>query len=393
VQPAPQPAAHSTARQPGVPICPGCGIIAPGQATGCEVCKKPFAHPRVVSPGAADGSYWVAVRCSFQCRSCSFLSPLDSLDLDGSVECGQCGMQQRFDVGAWTEALAFAHGVGDLAHPPPEGRHPHPWIWIGGDNPHLRIGYTEAFGEHRQSSTTVENGVHVHRSLFLQASPGHPVCRRCDRPLAMTIEPAGRAVTRCDGCGETATYALPPESTRYAEALCALVCQEHRVDRKQARLETVAGGPIALRCPECGGALPATRDRVVQCAYCKTASLIPARARLRDAGTTLQPEIWWLAFRGPSAERHRVEHPPAWTKEGEAKAEEGSQPGEDQAKQKSANLIARLRGEKDSPLELAPQRPGVHASQLLLSWLLPLLALAIGFAITLLAGLNVGLLR
>jgi hypothetical protein len=121
------------------------------------------------------------------------------------------------------------------------------------------------------------------------------------------------------------------------------------------------------------------------------ASLIPARARLRDAGATLEPEIWWLAFRGPSAARHGVEHPPAWAPEAEAKAEEGAQSGAGRAKGKSAELVAKLRGEKESPLELAPKRPGVHASQVLLSWLLPLLALAIGFGITLAAGLNAGL--
>ena len=104
-----------------LPICDRCGVIAPSQDGNCELCQQGFGHPRPTAPSSADGSYWVAVRCSFQCRSCHFLSPLDSLDIDGSVECAQCGMPQRFDVKAWHEALAFAHEVGDLGFPAPRG--------------------------------------------------------------------------------------------------------------------------------------------------------------------------------------------------------------------------------------------------------------------------------
>jgi transcription elongation factor Elf1 len=34
----------------------------------------------------------------FQCRGCGLRSTLDSLYLDGAIECSRCGMSQVFDV-------------------------------------------------------------------------------------------------------------------------------------------------------------------------------------------------------------------------------------------------------------------------------------------------------
>ena len=111
---------------------------------------------------------WVAVRCSFVCNQCRFPAPLDALDADGAVDCGSCGLHQRFEVEAWREALDFAHAVGDLAGPAPEGRHPHPTLWIGSENPHARVGDTQTFD--RRSGISA-NG------LAIEVAPGHPVCR------------------------------------------------------------------------------------------------------------------------------------------------------------------------------------------------------------------------
>ena len=369
-QPAP-----SAARQPGPPLCASCGVIALSEHSQCSLCKTPYGHPRTEAPTTTDGTFWVAVRCSFQCRSCSFLSPLDELDIDGSVECGQCGMHQRFDVSAWNEALAFAHEVGDLAFPPPEGRHPHPAIWIGEDNPHTAVGYTEQFAELRQSSTYVDQGVTHHRSLFIQATPGHPVCPKCAVPLQVTIG-QGQTTTHCPQCNQTSQYAMPTDAHAYSKTLAAVVASNHCVDQKRARLEAVAGGPVALKCPECGASLRATRERVVQCEFCGASALIPTQARVRDANTQVVPEIWWMAFSGPSAKRRILEWPTLEDDEDDKSAEaEGDE------------KVKKLLAKKKKTLDLAPEKPGRHLSQLALSWLLPLAALAIGFAITLLLGL------
>jgi hypothetical protein len=352
-------------RLPKMPICPGCGVIAPAQKGACPVCGEAFAHPRV-AVHQAKSQVWVALRCSFQCRSCQFLSPLDELDIDGSVECAQCGQAQRFDVEAWRGALAFAHGVGDLAFPQPEGRNPHPGIWIGADNPHLAVGSTEVFDELRQSSVLVEDAMTIHRSLFVEAAPGHPVCAGCREPLQLRLEQEGVA-SRCPKCQGEGRFTLPAGADRYCASLAGVVAEAHRTDQRRARMETTADGPISLKCPDCSGPLPATRDRVVTCGHCGVASLIPVQARVRDAGSVLAPDVWWVAFVGVSERRAEVEVP--------ALAEKPD------PKTKADKIKAEL-----TDLELADEQPGPFWPQRLLDLALPAAALVVAIILWLLFG-------
>src|ERR1700683_4713243 len=87
-------------------VCASCGVVAPQSGTVCKSCSAPIV--RLTPPSASGGTYWVAAKCSFQCRSCSFAAPLDHLDVDGTVECMHCGTRQRFNVEGWREGLAFA---------------------------------------------------------------------------------------------------------------------------------------------------------------------------------------------------------------------------------------------------------------------------------------------
>lgn len=343
------------------PICPRCGVVAPSQLSACPLCSQAYPYPRELSP-ASDELTWVAVRSSFQCRSCHFLSPLDELDVDGTVECTHCAVHQRFDVGAWPEALAFAHGVGDLAFPPPEGRHPSPHVWVGNDNPHIRIGYTEVFGEHRQSSMAIHQGLTVHRSLFIQASPGYPVCNKCGGALRITIK-GDRTNGRCDACGEQASYKLPAGATSHCEALAGVVALDHRMDKPLAKLST-HGGTHTLDCGQCGGDLPITPERVVACRYCDATNLVPARARAREVGRDIVPEIWWLAFRGPSPARRALESPPS-----------------------AGGAMTRYAG-GETHLELAAKKKSLNVKQLVLSVMLPSLALVAGYVIMQMLGLH-----
>lgn len=366
----------SADQQPGVPLCPRCGIVAPSEERHCEVCAIQLARPAPVAPSSIDGSYWVAVRCSFQCRSCQFLSPLDELDLDGRVECGQCNMPQRFDVSAWADALHFAHEVGDLAYPPPEGRHPHPQIWIGSDNPHIRIGYTQAFGEHRQSGTRTENDEVVYRSLFIQAAPGHPVCSQCAVALECALDAWGNVSTRCPHCQSASQYKLPAPTKNLCDTVMAAVCDAHGVGRKQVKLETSAG-VVALRCPECGSGLPGSREALITCHYCGVTALLPSRARTRDVGQPQEPAIWWLAFRGPSTKRHALEWQP------DLAADDGTDSAPEPDGQSNLKAMLKKKLSKDqSSLELAPKRQGIHLQQWGLRLGLPALALAIGYVIS-----------
>src|SRR5258706_13324357 len=112
--------------------------------------------PRVDASG-----YWVAVRCSFQCQSCCFEAPLDSLDVDGSVECAYCGLRQRFEPRTWSEALDFAQAVGDLAGPEPEGHYADPGVWIAPDIPFRDVGETLTFSEYREAGIEISDGMTV----------------------------------------------------------------------------------------------------------------------------------------------------------------------------------------------------------------------------------------
>lgn len=350
-----------------MPLCPSCGVIGASQAEACPHCGTTYPRPVARIPRPSRHA-WVAVRCSFQCRSCHFLSPLDEFDVDGSVECAQCGQSQRFDVEAWHDALEHAHAVGDLAFPQPQGRYLHPDVWI--EPPFPAIGQTEVFAEHRQSGTETRDGVTIERSLFIEAGPGHPVCRACERAMDVDIDPGGETRARCSDCGTSTNYVLPPGGDRFTTALVGIVGEAHRSDQRRARLETSAGGPIALKCPECAGALPDTRERVLTCTYCGTASLIPAQARTRDAGQVLQPDVWWVAFRGPSRRRDALESPPIPAKDPEAKAE--------------IKLFGPPR--PDTRLELGKELGGVYWLQTALDLGLPTVALVVAIVLAGLLG-------
>lgn len=344
---------------PPISICRSCGVVAPVRGSDCAVCKKPLAELRVQVPSPSPETFWVAVRCAFTCNSCKFLAPLDGLDADGAVECAHCGLRQRFDVPSWSPALEFAHAVGDLAGPLPEGRAPHPTLWIGSENPHAGIGESGTFAR-------TESGV-----LALDASPGHPVCRKCHVPLSVAVPAAGAAQTRCPQCGETATYAIPEETRKLAGGLLAVVADDHRNDRPRATATATQAGVTALKCPSCGAPLGLPdAGGIAHCTFCKAAAIVPARVRMRARNETPEPSVWWALFQGPSAKRQELLAPPA--EDGAAKAK---------------NLMAKLGGREDTPIGDAPgvydapEVPGVYLPQLAVTAIVGTAAAALGMVI------------
>ncbi|MFT3775709.1 MAG: hypothetical protein QM820_60960 [Minicystis sp.] len=283
---------------PAVWICRRCGVVAPSEGSACAVCKQTLAETRAQVPAQSLDTFWVAVRCAFTCNSCKFLAPLDNLDADGAVECAHCGLRQRFDVPSWTAALDFAHAVGDLAGPQPEGRNPHPTLWIGSENPYAEAGKTHAFER-------TESGV-----LAIDAAPGHPVCRRCHVPVAVTVTAPGAAETRCPTCGDTARYAIADDARKLSGALVAVIADEHRNDRLRAQAVATQAGVMALKCPSCGAPLGLPDSGgVATCTFCKAACIVPARVRTRARNETPEPDVWWILFQGASAKRRDLEAP------------------------------------------------------------------------------------
>lgn len=357
-----------------MPICPRCGIVAPVQRTSCSVCNQPFTEPRVRAPNPK-GPYWVAMRASFQCRSCAFLSPLDHIDVDGEVQCSECGLRQRFDVDAWLEGLAQAHAMGDLAGPAPEGRNPHPTIWIGGDNPFAEIGDAKTYASHKQSGMSASEGVPIPRSLIIDMAPGFPVCRRCAVPLQVGFRAADQPATQCPRCGETASYALPEAAKQRCGGLVAAIAEEHRTDRKAVRMEAAAGGVVALHCPDCGAPITQVGTDVVQCPFCRCVARIPVRAQARPTSGKREPVWFWLLFEGPSAMRRNLEQPPADTAEKLLKL----------AGPMAKNALKKVLGEVAKPgFELGEPVKGVHWAQVALTLGLPSLAVAIAIVVAIL---------
>lgn len=257
----------------------------------------------------AGGGYWVAVSCTFQCRSCGFAAPLDQLDIDGSVECAYCGLRQKFDPSTWTDALEFAHAVGDLSGPEPEGRQPDPGVWIGADNPYRDVGDTLTFSELRETGLHMVDGMTIPRSLQIKASPGFPVCQKCRVPVLLQVTGDGRVQTTCSTCSESGSYALPERARAFGEALVAVVAEEHRVDKRHATESAPNEASVsALTCPSCGAPLALHgSDRTIKCEFCGTFCRVPGRYLVRAGQDKIDPEVWWMLFTGRSAKRRELE--------------------------------------------------------------------------------------
>jgi hypothetical protein len=297
----------------------------------------------------------------FTCNSCRFLAPLDGLDVDGAVDCACCGLRQRFDVEAWREALDFAHAVGDLAGPSPEGRSPHPTLWIGSENPHAAVGDTQTF-ELRGISLS---------GVAVDAAPGHPVCRACHVPLSTMGTGPSKVATQCPRCGERAEYTIPDDARRFSKALLGAVAHDHRTDRPRARAAPTKEGVIALVCPSCGAPLTvAGSGRLQTCTFCKASCIVPSRSASPKGGDTPAPEVWWILFEGTSRKRGELLLP---TEEGGtavAAAINLLKPGSD-----SAPI-------GDAPgVYAAPEVKGIYWPQVALTLLLGSAAVAIGFGI------------
>jgi hypothetical protein len=286
---------------PALQICRRCGLIAPTGRSACALCGEPVAEARIAAPPPVDDGIWVAVRCTFTCNSCKFAAPLDALEADGAVECACCGLRQRFDVSAWPVALDFAHGVGDLAWPLPEGRHPHPTLWVGSENPYTKVGDTLAFASVEGISTS---------GVAVDATPGHPVCAACHVPLTTQVTGPGALTTQCPRCGDRATYAVGDEARALSGSLVAALAPEHRTDRPRARTMATQAGVVALTCPGCGAPLSlGSGGRLQVCAFCKVACIVPARSVPRRGQDTPKPEVWWILFHGASQKRRELEAP------------------------------------------------------------------------------------
>jgi hypothetical protein len=290
-------AEHAVAAPPAGPQgCRGCGVQIATSRTGCDVCATPYSEGHVPLPEAGD-TLWVAVRCRFQCRSCGHLSPLDQLDMDGSVTCLRCGLDQIFDVESWRDGLDHAMRAGVLA----------------GTGKFDALGKTRSSLEFVQSGFQLKDGIMTTRSLRVAAGPGHPLCGTCHEPLRVELDEAGEARSRCPTCGEGMRCVLPGPARRMCQPIRAVLAEELATDRREAKVEASAGanaGAIAITCPHCAAPLSVTgASSIVTCEYCHASSRIPSRTLFRLGHDHPTPKVWWLGFDRAAARQQVLPRP------------------------------------------------------------------------------------
>ncbi len=264
----------------GREICGQCGVAMPTRSPHCRVCGH---GERVIAPPPRFGAFWVGLSVVQECDSCGRPVSVTGAGADGT-SCGHCGGESPIGRGAWAGILRFAHDVGDLSGPDPEGeptRADHP---VGDANPYRTVGVT-ASSVTRRVPARGEAG-----RLDVLARPGAPLCRRCREPVAWVPKPRPAALTRCSGCGDEQVAGAPDALDHLAvKALATPAAPEPAGDESAA---------TPLKCPVCGASLPAVgTGGLVPCSYCRTASLVPPDPTL---GLEAVAPRWWLLFKGCS---------------------------------------------------------------------------------------------
>lgn len=289
------------------------------------------------------------------------------MDADGAAECAHCGLRQRFDAANWQPALEFAHSVGDLAGPNPEGRNPHPAIWIGSDNPYASLGETTAFQQHSEGE------------LSIDAAPGHPICTQCNEPLQIALAEPGACHTQCPRCGDRATYKLSDGARALYGGLLACVADDARSDRPKVRAQATSAG-ISLVCASCGAPMSIeNKNRIQTCRYCQASCIVPFRNLQRALHVAVEPSIWWLLLCGVSPKRNELQSPARI---------DSSDP------MKVAAFKLFKSGGRPPPIGdvpgvyEAPEVPGWNYLQMAFTVLLGLLALLLAFGVTRVIGLQ-----
>ena len=287
-------------------ICFSCGTIAPEQSKTCSRCNNTLQGNRGKPGQMPKGLNWARFDGHFLCRSCGFDIQINYLDTDGAILCTQCGIDQRFNWERWEGLLVHAHNVADLCGRAAPGNDTPIWEVMKnfeGDN--LRDIYGKVGKSHSLVSLSEAELFEGFKYEF-NASPGHPVCKKCNVPLDVKNMQGGLTVS-CPDCEEIQTYTLPQKASQY-ESLKGVVAPEHQSGLEMARQERQDGsGAIALTCPKCAGNIDqAAKEGFATCPYCGTSLFVPS-SLLKSNSTQQPPRPWWLLFEGPSVLRNKLE--------------------------------------------------------------------------------------
>jgi hypothetical protein len=283
-------------------ICSGCGVVLNRHDADCSVCSTPYASPPATIERA--DPYWVGVRVTVECRACGFEAPVNELVWDGSVLCGRCGIEQRFDPAWWNDLVADARAVGDLGGP-------RRIDLTGVRNDDLtRPTFIREISEIGRTRTFVRS-ISERRSnepeRAIEASPGCPLCWVCRKPLVIIAHESDRLTLSCSDCDARRHYRLPADARKLGGLVGALA-DAYDVDQLEVKLDE-DGTVVRLRCPACAAPLASDGelDTRLTCSYCKATCRISTRVRLRVGHEALEPGTWWLLISGSSDLRRSVE--------------------------------------------------------------------------------------
>lgn len=214
-------------------------------------------------------SAWVAIQCHFRCASCRQRSPLNHLDFDGDVECLRCGQTERFDLGQWVDALAFAARVSENQDQTTVETH---------------------------GSDAIRSHAIVKKTLVTRAHSGVPSCPGCDAPLGVERVQAGLLVAMCSACDWRGKFVLPRGVRQIEPRLAGAIAAAHAKDARPATLEGTDAGAAVVKCPYCTAPIDhEATATIARCKYCRVTVRLPSK-RLVALGHELEPELWWLYF-------------------------------------------------------------------------------------------------
>ncbi len=263
----------------------------------CDSCGGAYADGSASGQLSPD-SRWARIELSFRCVGCGTTSPLDHLDIDGTLNCAHCGLDQAFDVRTYARVLATAHDVVDLAGTDPEVSRS--GSALARDNPYHHIGVSVS--ESRWTEPGVVGG---REALSNRASPGHPLCPRCKLPFSSQLS-ADRVTLTCPGCHAAETHVSAP--AQIYPAAVALVAPAYRHDLRQANAQLSSGGAAKLTCPHCGAPLQTDSHATsVTCAHCHAPALIANKLWFRLGVREPRNQPIWVLFRGRSPRRQTLE--------------------------------------------------------------------------------------
>ena len=280
-------------------VCLACGTIFKAQADVCGHCTTPFTDNTGEAPVPFEGACFARMLCHFKCRSCGHKVALNGLDDDGSVMCGNCGIDQMVERDMWADILTHAHNTADFAGWNKPAEDTPVWKAFVDDDRDIAAMYYN-IGESR-SALEMSNGGFGDVAYTVEVSPGHPVCPSCHKIFEISLDGETLRAT-CPGCATAATYEIPAHRREYGD-LVGVISNENRTDTPAVKTEDASGGAaLSITCPECGGALenPKAGD-ICTCPYCHVACHIPARIYQKATGAVTEPTSWWALFKGDSA--------------------------------------------------------------------------------------------